>query len=61
MVSVRPYHRSDLPVVLALCEGEGWPSFPADPELAHRAMTAPGVTTVVAADETAGVVGFACL
>lgn len=44
--------------VLRLCEAEGWPSMPADPDQAVRALTAPGVLTVVAvADEE--VVGFA--
>jgi ribosomal protein S18 acetylase RimI-like enzyme len=57
---VRPYRREDLPGVLRLCAAEGWPSFPADPERAHRALTAPGVTGVVAT--AAGeVVGFAQL
>jgi ribosomal protein S18 acetylase RimI-like enzyme len=44
--------------VLALCELEGWPSFPSDPARAVRALTAPGVITVVAVDGTE-VVGFA--
>lgn len=46
--------------VLRLCVAEGWPSFPQDPERAARALTAPGVTTVVALDEQT-VVGFAQL
>ena len=51
------YGDDHLDGVLALCRQEGWPSFPEDPARAHRALTAPGVTTVVA---TAGgrVVGF---
>jgi ribosomal protein S18 acetylase RimI-like enzyme len=57
-VEVRPYRREDLEGVLKLCEAEGWPSFPADPPRAHRALTAPGVTSVVAA-AGAEVVGFA--
>lgn len=44
--------------VLRLCEDEGWPSFPADPERAVRALTAPGVVTVVAV-ENGEVFGFA--
>jgi predicted N-acetyltransferase YhbS len=44
--------------VLKLCEAEGWPSFPADPARAVRALTAPGVVTVVAV-EGGEVVGFA--
>ena len=50
----------DLDGVLRLCEAEGWPSFPADPERASRVLTAPGVTTVVAVDDQR-VVGFAQL
>ncbi len=60
MARLLPYERGHLRGVVALCVAERWPSFPADPERAHRAMTAPGVTTVVA--ESGGtVVGFACL
>jgi ribosomal protein S18 acetylase RimI-like enzyme len=44
--------------VVALCGAEGWPSFPADPARAARALTAPGVISVVALDD-ADVVGFA--
>lgn len=62
-MAIRSYERGDLAGVIALCQQEGWPSFPANPERAQRAMTAPGVTTVVAVDEETGtgVVGFACL
>ena len=35
---------------MRLCAQENWPSFPEDPARAHRALTAPGVTTVVAVD-----------
>jgi ribosomal protein S18 acetylase RimI-like enzyme len=44
--------------VVALCEAEGWPSIPEDPARAARALTAPGVATVVAVDDRA-VLGFA--
>ncbi len=47
-----------LPWVLRLCEAAGWPSFPADPARALRALTAPGVVTVVAVED-GEVVGFA--
>jgi ribosomal protein S18 acetylase RimI-like enzyme len=47
-----------LPGILRLCEAEGWPSFPADPSRALRALTAPGVVTVVAVSDGA-VAGFA--
>lgn len=58
MVKVELYERSHLEGVVALCVAEGWPGFVDDPERAHRALTAPGVTAVVA---VAGdkVVGFA--
>jgi ribosomal protein S18 acetylase RimI-like enzyme len=52
----RPYERRDLPGVIALCEAEGWPSLPADPDRAHRILTNPGVTSYVAADDV--VVGY---
>lgn len=44
----RPCERVDLLGVLALCEAEGWPSLPSDPESAHRIFTNPGVTAYVA-------------
>jgi ribosomal protein S18 acetylase RimI-like enzyme len=54
-----PYRRELLAGILAVAAAEGWPSLVADEERAHRVLTAPGVTTVVA---TAGeVVGFAQL
>jgi len=60
MVEVRPFAAADLDGVVALCAAERWPSFPEDPPRALRALTAPGVTTMVAADD-AQVVGFAQL
>jgi ribosomal protein S18 acetylase RimI-like enzyme len=60
MAEVRRFRPDDLESVIALCAAEGWPSFPEDPARALRALTAPGVTTVVG--EAAGrVVGFAQL
>ncbi|MDE2488433.1 MAG: GNAT family N-acetyltransferase [Alphaproteobacteria bacterium] len=59
-IEVRPYGRGDLEGVLMLCEAEAWPSFPADPDRAHRALTAAGVTSVVAHAD-GEVVGFAQL
>ena len=47
-----------LPDILRLCEAEGWPSFPADPARAARALTAPGVVSLVAVED-GEVVGFA--
>ena len=60
MAEVRLFHPGDLEEIVALCAAEGWPSFPEDPARALRAMTAPGVTTVVA-DAGGQVVGFAQL
>jgi ribosomal protein S18 acetylase RimI-like enzyme len=52
------FREEHLAGVLRLCEAEGWPSFPADPARAVRALTAPGVITVVAVEHSE-VVGFA--
>ena len=60
MAEVRRFRPDDLDGVIALCAAEGWPSFPEDPARALRALTAPGVTTVVA-DQAGRVVGFAQL
>lgn len=55
---IRRYRAEDLDGVLDLCILAGWPSFPEDPARAQRALTAPGVTTVVAAPGHE-VIGFA--
>ena len=57
-VRYEPFDRQHLGAILGLCRTQGWPSLPSDPVRAHQALTAPGVTTVVAvvADE---VIGFA--
>ncbi|HEY1752875.1 MAG TPA: GNAT family N-acetyltransferase [Caulobacteraceae bacterium] len=60
MTEVRRFRPEDLDGVIGLCAAEGWPSFPEDPARALRALTAPGVTTVVAADGEV-VAGFAQL
>jgi ribosomal protein S18 acetylase RimI-like enzyme len=52
-----PFVAEHLPGIIAICEAEGWPSLPADAERAHRVLTNPGVTTVVAVDADE-VVGF---
>ena len=54
------YDRVHLDRVVALATAEGWPSYPEDPERAHRSFTAPGVTVVVALIEQE-VVGVAVL
>lgn len=59
-MTVTQYQHAHLPGILALCEAEDWPSFPADPARAHAVLTAPGVTAVVALDGDE-VVGFAYL
>lgn len=53
----RRYERRDLRGVIGLCEAEGWPSIPADPDRANRILTNPGVTSYVAVDDGV-VVGF---
>ena len=56
----RRYDAADLAAVVRLCAQENWPSFPEDPARAHRALTAPGVTTMIAVED--GVIaGFAQL
>jgi ribosomal protein S18 acetylase RimI-like enzyme len=57
-VQYRDYAEADLPRVIELCVAEEWPSYPEDPARAHRALTAPGATSVVAVDD-GRVVGFA--
>jgi ribosomal protein S18 acetylase RimI-like enzyme len=55
-----PFNQQHLQGVLALCEVEGWPSYIEDRDKTARVLTAPGVTTVVAADGH-DVTGFAYL
>lgn len=55
---IRRYNEPDLPAILALCRQEGWPSLVENPLRANRVLTAPGVTTVVAAEDGI-VIGFA--
>lgn len=56
--TIERFDDDDLEGVLTLCRAEGWPSLPGDPERALRALTAPGVTTLVAHDG-GQVIGFA--
>lgn len=56
-----PFAVTNLGGVLSLCEAEGWPSFPQDPQRAVRLLTAPGVTSVVARTSDWDVIGFAQL
>jgi len=57
-MDIRRYTSRDLVGVLRLCELEHWPSFLEDHSRADRALTAPGVTTMVAieGDELVGFV-----
>jgi ribosomal protein S18 acetylase RimI-like enzyme len=59
-VAIRRYAESDLPGVLRLCAIEDWPSLLEDVARAHRALTAPGVTTLVAV-KPGQLLGFAKL
>lgn len=52
------YQRGHLNGVLDICIVEGWKSYTSDPERTHRALTADGVTTIVAVDQ-GQVCGFA--
>ena len=58
LMQIRRYRPDDLPGVLRLCAAEQWPSLPENPARANRALTAPGVTTMVAMEDD-HVVGFA--
>jgi len=57
-MEIVPFEERHLAGVVTLCRAEGWPSFGNDPALAQRALTAPGVATVVAIAD-GEVVGFA--
>ncbi len=52
--------RDDLDGIMHLCAAEGWPSYTEDREHTWRALTAPGVCTVVAV-KAGTVLGFACM
>ena len=58
LMQIRRHGPDDLSGILRLCEAEHWPSFCEDPARANRALTAPGVTTMVATEDNK-VVGFA--
>jgi ribosomal protein S18 acetylase RimI-like enzyme len=59
-MDIRRYAAADLPGVLRLCAIEHWPSLLEDEARAHRALTAPGVTTMVAIGN-GSLLGFAQL
>ena len=50
-VRYEDFRREHLDGVIALCQEEGWPTFPEDPGRALRALTAPGVKCVVAIED----------
>lgn len=58
MVVVVVFDATHLEGVLGLCQQEGWPTFPSNPDRALRALLAPGTVTVVALVGVE-VVGFA--
>jgi ribosomal protein S18 acetylase RimI-like enzyme len=47
-VSIEPFTRAHLDGLVALVAAEGWNEYSDDVERTHRALTAPGVTTLVA-------------
>jgi ribosomal protein S18 acetylase RimI-like enzyme len=57
-VTVTRFDRSHLTGILTLCEAEGWPSLPTDPERALGILDGAGALTTVALDGDS-VVGFA--
>ena len=46
--SIEPFARADLDGLMALFAAEGWTEYTEDVERTHRALSAPGVTTLVA-------------
>src|SRR5215216_5448433 len=47
-VSIEPFTRAHLAGLIALVAAEGWTEYSEDVERTHRALTTPGVTTLVA-------------
>ena len=47
-VSIEPFTHAHLDGLIALVAAEGWTQYTADVERTRRALTAPGVTTLVA-------------
>jgi ribosomal protein S18 acetylase RimI-like enzyme len=46
--ALEPFGRAHLDGLIALVGAEGWTEYTDDPERTHRALTAPGLTTLVA-------------
>lgn len=57
MIDITAFGRGELSHVVALCAGEGWQDFAEDRDRTLAALTAPGVTTLVASDADR-VIGF---
>ena len=47
-VSIKPFAQAHLDGLIALVAGEGWTEYTDDAERTYRALSAPGVTTLVA-------------
>jgi hypothetical protein len=47
-ISIEPFTRAHLDGLIALVAAEGWNEYADDVERTHLALTAPGVTTLVA-------------
>ena len=47
-VSIEPFAHAHLDGLIALVAAEGWTEYAEDAERTHRALSAPGVTTLVA-------------
>jgi hypothetical protein len=47
-ISIEPFTQDHLDGLIALVAAEGWTEYTDDVERTHRALTAPGVTTLVA-------------
>lgn len=56
-VEIEPYRRPHLPGIIAIFRQEGYVNY-LDEERAHRVLSAPGATTLVAVDEEGEVVGI---
>src|SRR3954469_4437851 len=47
-ISIEPFEEAHLDGLIALLAGEGWTEYTDDVERTRRALTAPGVTTLIA-------------
>ncbi len=59
-MTFQPFEAGHLAGIVELCLAEGWTSY-ADPDVALRALTAPGSVVTVAVSDEGVVVGFAQL